>query len=79
MKQIWAPTSADPKHAWIVRGARGLPPHVRVIERSAKLLDGKVKLFVCIDGSDGEDEEPQSDADPGSHGSGSNGKGDGQC
>ena len=54
MKQIWASTSADPNRAWTVRGAQGLPAHVRVAEGPAKIVDGKVKLFVCTDGNDAE-------------------------
>ena len=54
MKQIWAPTTADPNRSWTVRGAQGLPAHVRVAEGPAKIIDGKVKLFVCTDGNDEE-------------------------
>ena len=49
MKQVWAPTTADPKRSWTVRGAQGLPAHVKVAEGPAKIVDGKVKLFVCTD------------------------------
>ena len=52
MKQIWARTSADPKRAWTVHGAQGLPAHVRVAEGHAKIIDGRVKFFVCTDGQD---------------------------
>ena len=54
MKQIWAPTTADPSRSWTVRGALGLPAHVRVAEGPAKIIDGKVKLFICTDGNDEE-------------------------
>ena len=32
MKQIWAPTNADPKRAWTVHAASGLPAHIKVAE-----------------------------------------------
>ena len=51
-KQIWAHTSADPERTWTVRGAQGLPAHVRVAKGPAKIRDGKVKLFVCTDSQD---------------------------
>ena len=54
MKQIWAHTSADPERQWTVRGAQGLPSHVMVAEGPAKIVDGKVKLFVCTNSPDEE-------------------------
>ena len=54
VKQIWASTSADPERQWFVKGARGLPSHVMVAEGPAKIVDGKVKLFVCTNNPDEE-------------------------
>ena len=50
--EIWAPTRADPNNSWTVRWAPDLPAHVIVAEGAAKIVDGKVKLFVCTDGND---------------------------
>ena len=52
MREIWAPTNADPSKSWTVHGAPSLPAHVRVAEGPAKIVDGKVKLFVCTNGHD---------------------------
>ena len=54
MKEIWVPTNADPSEEWTVRRSLALPSHVRVAEGPAKIIDGKVKLFACIDGHDEE-------------------------
>ena len=37
-----------------VDGAQGLPAHVMVVEGPAKIVDGKVKLFVCTNSPDEE-------------------------